>query len=395
MILTAINPTTDGLEKTFVSRAIAAGATAIPVKNSDRFATTERILLGEMGQEHSEILTIGSLTDTQITLSAGGAFSHSVDDPVYKVRYDQVRFYRSIAGVDGSYSLLATVDMDVDNADLQTRYDDTTGLSTYYYKVSFYNSVSTLESEQSDPVIGTGYTRGTLGKAIDEFLREVRDEEQQFITRQILIDWANECNDDLQERTEKPFDFLHTRLVKARTASTNYIDFPTDDDGNSLVWKFDRIDHEFNDGVINETYTLRYFPPEKFRSYYYDNDASESDTTKHYTLDDAVDRIRIAPTPETTDADAFYIYYWKKFTELNSEGDVLETPTPGIYKKYWRWRFYTLKAKTDSSLVGQADRELADYEQNVRRLQHTNQKDGGSPKGFGAPLSGVRGYRRY
>lgn len=389
MIITGFNPSTEGLEKTFISRAVGAGVTSLPVKNTDNFTATAKILAGEMGREHSEILTISSVTDTAIALSAGSSFSHSADDPVYELRYDKIKFYRSTTGVSGNYVEIAEVDIDVDNSDLTTKYDDTTGLSTYHYKISYYNSVTTQESELSDPIAGTGYDRGTLGRAIDEFLREVKDEEQQFVTRQTLIDWANECNDDLLTRTEKPFDFLYTRLVRARTASQNYIDYP---DG---VWKFDRIDHEFNDGVTNETYTLRYFPPEKFRTFYSNNNANESDQTKHYTLDDAVDRVRIGPTPKTTDSDAFYFYYWKTFTELDSEGDEFETPTPDIYKKYWRWRFYDLKSKTDSSLTGQVDRQLADYEQAIRRLQHTNQKDGGSPKGFGAPQTGVTGFRRY
>ena len=61
--------------------------------------------------------------------------------------------------MSGVYSVISTQNLDVDNANLTTIYDDTTGVSTNYYKMTLYNSISTLESAFTDPINGGGYSR--------------------------------------------------------------------------------------------------------------------------------------------------------------------------------------------------------------------------------------------
>jgi len=69
------------------------------------------------------------------------------------ISYDQIKVYRSDSKT-GTYALIATVDIDettiADNSPGYTIYDDSTGSSSKYYKVSYYNSGSATESDLSD-----------------------------------------------------------------------------------------------------------------------------------------------------------------------------------------------------------------------------------------------------
>lgn len=391
MLVTAYNPETDDYERTYLSNANSAGVTSLKVRNNNKFAANDRVMIGEMGRERTEILTVSSVSggDT-IVLSSGTVFAHDADDPIYILRYDQVKFYRSTSGSGGTYSILTTVALDVDNENLTTVYDDTSGLSSYYYKISFYHSISTQESDLSDAVPGGGYDRNTVGFLIDEILEEVKDQTEQFTSRKEILGWFNEVSDILSKRTKKPWSFLHTRTTATRTASQAYISYPTN------VWKFDRIDYVYNpDSSTNITYPLRFKPMEEFRRLTEDNTASESDELKYYTIDTAVDLIRLYPTPDTTAATAFYIHYWKTFTQIDSEGDTFETPDPRCYKLYVLSRFYRNKSASDSSYLSLSNLYSADFYNEITDMLRTNRKEVGSPNGFRYLPQTYKGNRKY
>lgn len=392
MLVTAYNPTLEELEKTYLDKAIAAGTTTLNVKNASNFANNDRILIGEMGREKSEIVTVSATTDDTITTGAT-LYSHNADAPIYRLRYDQVKFYRSTTGSDGTYSLLSTVDMDVDQAELTTLYDDTTGVSTYYYKVAYYHSISTLESSQSDPVPGSGYLRGTAGFLIDEILIETGDTNEEYVKRSEIYGWLNEVNDDLQTNRSQPYSFLKARQAFTRTADTDYLAYPTDSNGKQTMWKFDRIDHQYVSGSTDITETLRVIPIEEFWYLYGDNNADTEDRTKHVALDDTVNLIRLGPTPATTYAAAYYLYYWKYFDEIDSESDEFETPTSRIYKVYCMMKFYRKKSVQDPAYRQIASDYQSDYTQEKYKLLGTNRKDKGTPRSFGPPkgITGLRG----
>src|SRR3990167_4585225 len=158
MLIPVYNPETDDLEKSYLTDDYSVGAISINAKNNDRFAINDRIMIGEQGQEKTEVVTVSGVNANGNGLTIGATvFSHSADDPIYKLRFDQVKFYRSTDGTN--YSVVSTQNLDVDNSDLQTKYDDASGLSSYYYKFSFYHSISLVESAFSDPIGGTGWRR--------------------------------------------------------------------------------------------------------------------------------------------------------------------------------------------------------------------------------------------
>lgn len=399
MVITVHNPSTEEFEKAYLTDPVSAGVTTIAVGNTDRFAANQRIMLGEMGREKTEIVTVTAVaSDTSLTVGTT-QFSHEASDPITVMRFDQVKIYRSTSGVSGTYSILATQDLDVDNEELITTYDDTTGLSTYYYKSTFYHSVSTLESSLSDAISGGGLARNTAGFLIDELIRETNDAIQD---RTEVLGWFNEVNDDLITSSKKPYSFLHTRTTLTKTANRNYIDFPTDANGNQTMWKFDRLDYNYTDTSTDpdtdETYTLRIISMEEFRNRFIDNTISSTtvdDRTTLVALDTAVNRLRFNPPFETTAGAAFYLYYWKYFTEIDSEGDTFETPNPRIYKLYALAKHFRKKAASDPAFHQMADRYFADYATEKAKYQRLQNIDAGSPKGFKFLPQITRGNRAY
>lgn len=404
MIITAYNPIVDGYERSYLTSAISAGVAAVSVKNNDRFVINNRIMLGEMGRERSEIVTVTGAVTSGTALTVGTTvFSHDAEDPVIVMRFDQVKFYRSTTGESGAYSLLATVAMDVDNYDFKTKYDDTTGLATYYYKVSYYNSITAVESTLSDPIIGAGFGRSSVGFMIDEILREVSDENEQFTNRDEILGWFNEVNDDLLTRVRKPYGFLHTRTVKNRTAQDasgagTVLAYPDD------MWKFDFMRYTFVDPNVNPTtstsYPVRAIPLQEFEQKYQNTLYSASslennDQLQFVALDDALSEFRLWPPSSTSSTGVFYIWYWKTFDELDSEANIFETPTPRIYKLYAMGKFYRKKGTQDSSLIAIADRYTTDYEKECIKLRRTHPKDAGSPRGFLPQPQDYKGNRQY
>lgn len=67
-------------------------------------------------------------------------------------RYNQIRIYRSTDGINGTYSLVETMNLRPGES-IYTWYDDS-GASTYWYKTTYYNSTTADESGYSDPHLG-------------------------------------------------------------------------------------------------------------------------------------------------------------------------------------------------------------------------------------------------
>lgn len=404
MIITAINPTTDDLEQTYLTNSYASGVTSVEVLNNQKIANNDRLLIGEQGLAQSEIITAGSPNANGTTQPIGATlFSHSANTPVFILQYDQVKFYRSTTGIDGTYSLLATVNLDVTNDKLQTTYDDTTAISGYYYKVSMFNSVSLVESAQSDPMPAiTGWATDQVGYFIDTFLEEVGDKAEQIITRNELLGYCNEVNDDLQMQVSKPYRFLRTRVVKDRTANTNYLNFPTDSSGNQLMWKFDRLDYRFLDTTVNpntdQTYTLEVLDQAYFRNRYTDNTIdynTVSDEPRNMAVDDVVNKFVFFPPFQTTSTyGCFYLYYYSYFTRLTSEGNTFQTPTNRVYKLYALEKYYRKRSITEPSYLPIADRYSSDYNAEKARYKSQDRKDVGTPRRFRRSDWVDRNYRR-
>jgi hypothetical protein len=390
MIITAYNIDLEGLESTTLTQYAAAAATSLNVHSNQGFANTNHLLIGEMGTENAELGTVNAAVTLGTVLPvAATTYGHSANEPVYLMKYNQVKFYRSTTGIGGTYSLLATVNMDVDNENLQTTYDDTGGTSSYYYKVSYYDSLNSYETTQSDPVQGSGYARNTVGFLINEIMSEIKDPDERTVSRDDLINWMNEVNDDLITRARKPYDFLKTSSTVDAVADT-YIPYPTD------MWKFDRFEYTWTlggQGTNREFYPINI---EQFRLIDFDTEALSSDDLMFIALDDENEQIKTYPKFLTTQTGAVTIYYYKTFDLLDSPADAFETPNPYVYKQYCLGKYFRSLSKGDSNFLTLSDRYFADYNIQVAKLQRANNKNVGTPLSFRFPTRRMQSwlYRR-
>jgi len=141
-------------ELTTVKTAASIGDTSIVVQNVDGFAAGQFLIFGIIGSETAEIVRISSVSSSTLTLVITPALQHAhdVDDRIQKIRYDKRKFYRSTSKT-GTYSHLSSegspVAIEVDNPE-GTEFEDSTGVSTSWYKATYYNSYDGLESSLDD-----------------------------------------------------------------------------------------------------------------------------------------------------------------------------------------------------------------------------------------------------
>jgi hypothetical protein len=72
--------------------------------------------------------------------------------------FDKIKVYRSTTGLTGTYTELTTPSTRIalESATMIYEYMDTAGDASYFYKTSYFNSVSALESSKSDAQQGEG-----------------------------------------------------------------------------------------------------------------------------------------------------------------------------------------------------------------------------------------------
>lgn len=391
MLVKAFNPSLDDLERTFLSQSYNLGITSITVKNNQEFSNDIRILIGEMGMASSEIVTTGTpaLDGTTIPISAT-LFSHEADAPVYILQFDQVQFYRSTTGINGTYTLAATVNLDVTSADLQTVFNDLTSEVGYYYKVTMYNSISTVTSAFSDAIPAvTGWARNQVGYLIDQIYTELTDVTEDNMGRDELIGYFNEVNDDLLMQVVRPYNFLYTRKAFSRVAGVNTLAWPVDSAGNNLMWKFDRMDYNFVDNtttpVTNTTYTVEVVDLAYFRNRHITNEndvTTQDDAVQELALDESQQTFNYFPYSATSSPAVWYLYYWTTFSEIVSEGDFIQTPTPRIYKLYVLYKYYLKRAVTEPTYLQISQSHYQQYTNEKARYKSQDRRDAGTPRRF-------------
>lgn len=404
MNVTAFNPDVLDLEKSYLQQSYDVNTTILTVRNNQRFNANDRVLIGEPGLSSSEIVTVGAPPVDGITLPVSATlYQHEADAPVYQLQFDQVKFYLSTQGIAGPYTTLDIANLDVTSESLRTTYNHTASQPGYYYVVTMYNSISGVESAQSDPIPAvTGWARNQVGYLIDQMYQELSDVTEDNLSRSEMIGYLNEVNDDLTTAVVRPYSFLYKRQTFARAAASNTLAWPTDPTtGNNLMWKFDRMDYNFVDTitnpVTNTTYTVPVVGLAYFRNRYTSNEndnTTQSDYIQEMALDESQQTFNYYPYSLTASPTVFYLYYWTFFIQLVSEGDYFQTPTIKIYKHYISYKYYLKRAVIDETYLQISDRQFQQYNGEKLRYAGQNRRDVGTPRRFESPGRIRKSFRR-
>ena len=377
MKIVAYNPPTKHLEKSYLGRSYAAGTTSFLVKNSDRFVVGQRILLGEMGRERSEILTVDTIANAKtITTTTGSEFPHDADDPVYALEYDKVRIYRSTSGVNGAYNLLTAVDIDVDNADNATYYNDVNALNTYFYRIAYYDSVEDMESERTDPIAAAGYDPRALGTIIPEVAKEIRDPDFLEVDLDLWLIWMNNTNADLITQAKRPYRFLKSKVTLDAEEGDPLIPLPAD------LWKIDFIEVNESTPAMSRVYRPKMVSATeaRFQLAQYIN---PGDYVTAVAVDDEDRELIYYPAARTLRLGAFTLHYYKDFTRFTSLADIIEAPNSLVYKLGLKMNYYFWKADDDNKYMVKAKDYQNQYNTEILKLQREKNIMADGPRGMG------------
>lgn len=321
------HPAIENNEKTMLTADIAAAATSLAVKNNNVFAQNDYVVTGKIGQETTEIRKIASVSGNETIVTDALAHDHESATPIIKIDYNQIKIYRSDTE-NGTYTLLATVDIQVDLPE-GTLYDDTTGDTTKWYKIKYYNSTSTAITDYSAAVQGSGYAENTLRFMTDTILGMVNDPDCQFISRDEV---KNKINRHQSRWWFSPYtkrDLLYEEDLKTN-ASNNSILL------SELTYTFDKIKDDYAikyqytpDASTDEYYCLKILSKAQFYQEYGDNKADGSDDLEACCIDVATGKLLLGPTPVTADKNIRVEYYFKP-NALTDDSDTTVCPVPDI-----------------------------------------------------------------
>lgn len=176
-------------DKLILTADVAAGITSLPVVNSEGVSADDFMVLGNLGSEYSEKVQAahtGFAPDrSHVVVAAATAAAHSEFDPMWVLFGNQIKVWRA-PNVDGTppadtaFILLTTIDVDYDET--STAYEDAAGSNAYWYKVTYLNSTTNVETDIADsPILIRGGNYGTY-TTISAIRKEAGLWNNEFIT---------------------------------------------------------------------------------------------------------------------------------------------------------------------------------------------------------------------
>lgn len=230
----------DPIAKTYLDADTASASGTLTVKNIAAFAINQILLIGEPGNQSSEIIKTHASTapsGTTITLAANTAQAHSAGTPVYAILYDQVEISQA-ATLAGAKTVLTTASLTADQ--LETTYNDTS-ISTGYYFARFKNSIGSTFSDYCTGVPYGGFGLTTARYIIDTAIRGIGKRiDSILLTDSTAFAELNNCQTEiLKEQKRWAFMQNFNKSIGTATQGTWRITLPTDMDDqytNKSVW---------------------------------------------------------------------------------------------------------------------------------------------------------------
>lgn len=319
MIIRVKNTLDSNALYTLTSNAIASGASTIPVRNIASFQPYWAIQFGKTGEEKSEIKNITSATPSGTALLVSGTvlYDHPTDTPVYGVKFDQIVFKRSTTGTAGTATAMTNGTVYITPDSEFTQFDDTTGISTYAYKVSYRNSADGQVSGDSDWLTSSGYSFYSLFKIRERIRNKLFSIGQMKTGEEQINDWVNEWLETMnnvavdvnQDYNLGTVDVAHGTNGYATITSTDFKDV-------RRVWYTTNGSDYYNARKIHIT---DFTPTEAF------NDTAPS----YYFIGDNV----VAKKPDG-DAGTARITYYRLGTTLTSDTDEIPVVMRGYTKSF-------------------------------------------------------------
>ena len=220
--------------KTFLTSDTASGVSTLTVKNIQGFSTNQILLIGEPGNQGSEIIKThasSAPSGSTITLASSTTLPHSASTFIYVIPFDQVEFSRA-ATLTGSKSVLATSNVLADQ--YYTEYNDTTNTSGYYF-ARFKETIGSTYSPYSDAAPYEGYGILSARAIIDGALGQINKKTSEVLSDVYAFTEIDNCQTECI-RELKRWSFLQNfnQIIGNLTTNSWKVALPTDvDDQNT------------------------------------------------------------------------------------------------------------------------------------------------------------------
>lgn len=317
-LITIDHPDTSQSNRTYLEDNLNAGGTALTVINNAGFAINDFVVVGMLGTEEAELGTVLSLTaNDTITLTAGVDFDHENNSPLTQIPWNQIKIYRANSE-GGSFTNIDTINVQVDYPRF-TRYNDTTGTVSSWYKIAYYNSVNAQEGPQSDPIQAIGFKDRSLGKMRDR-VRDFADAKDKDVWPDEVID--AEINEEQRTMQADNWPFTEEVATFGLTADTDSYDIEADLD----IADFDRA-LALRDTDSTDVFVVDYMDPTSFFALKETTNDTDRRPTR-WTLWDG--KIYFLQVPTATRASSHTLLYYRKLANLDSQNDVTAVTHPDV-----------------------------------------------------------------
>lgn len=274
-------------EKTYLTAAVDAADTTLTVRSVDSNAWSDNdwIIVGEIGTSNAELLQInGAVSDgTSLTIdnagSGGARYAHSIDEPVYRIDYNQIVFARATTE-SGTKSTLTTAEIQPD--DIETRYEDTANTTGYGF-AQFYNSQTALSGPWSDAIPYTGQSTKALSVMVRKVRTLLHEPNDDAVTDDEIVAALNDAQRDVLHASAWKFN----EIERSTSAVANQFAYDIDTDFKELY------------SVRFDSQPLAAIPQHKWELIHWDTDQT-SDSPSHVAIRE--DQIRLYPRPSESAA---------------------------------------------------------------------------------------------
>jgi len=333
IIIEADNRTlTVATKYSYLTTNYESGVNAFSVLNAtdSQFSTDAFLLLGNFGAEDTEIVKILTVNNSTgaITTTASIKFAHSESTKVTILPYDQVRFFHT---TDTTY---VTTDpltgyINLQPSDWFTTYNDELNSTGYGWYI-FYNSVTAIASQQSNPIPYAGFSTDTTEEILDDFFSMLNNKELTLITREDALTWASEGYGRIKNKLNLANIEYTSSTVTALSVISGTIEYDLPVDFDHLVSFISGLDTSDVGKAGGSKVNIQFINLKNAYTY--------TGTGPRYYIRGT--KIGILPTPGS---DTTYHYmYEKKATKLTLNSDEVSLPSGGEYviKDFMLYRAY-------------------------------------------------------
>jgi len=261
MIVKISNPSIGENEKTYLSADVVAGDTSLSVQNNNGLSADEYVVIGNMGEEQTELRKISSVSGNTTIVIDALVFPHSIDTPVTFIKYNKIAVY-SATSKTGTYAALAASPYDIEVDGTETEIEDTSGSSTTWYKIRLFNSTANVYSDYSDPIQGSGYDLNTVRAIMDRIFIIGNDKGKKVMSEDEMLTVLNDGYQQAVARVmaEDPKFYLKRAYVDVEnsytTGTVSITDGSTTVTGVSTVWTSDMEGQKIKVGLDGYAYTI-------------------------------------------------------------------------------------------------------------------------------------------